>query len=211
MQLFYIPVSECKYHHAVNSDKQSDTRSGDGKLKVVILPEEILIDNLINKRRSGYEALYHMYSASLYGVIFRIIKNQEIAEEVLQDTFVRICDRCQSYEITKGRFFTWIVNIARNLAIDMLRTKNFKKSLISDSIDERVELINSERNFSINIETIDLQQLINALEPKYRLVLDLMYFQGYTHTEVAEALNLPLGTIKTRLRSAISKLRRRYN
>ena len=94
------------------------------KLKTKItLSENELVHAILTKDRNGAEALYDMYSSSLYGVIFRIVQHEEIAEDLLQDTFIRIWNSFSSYDASKGRLFTWMVNVARNIAIDKTRSK----------------------------------------------------------------------------------------
>ena len=84
----------------------------------ITLSENELVHAILTKDRNGAEALYDMYSSSLYGVIFRIVQHEEIAEDLLQDTFIRIWNSFSSYDASKGRLFTWMVNVARNIAID---------------------------------------------------------------------------------------------
>ena len=94
----------------------------------ITLSEPELVHAILEKDKNGAEALYDMYSSSLYGVIFRIVQHQEIAEDLLQDTFIRIWNSFSSYDSSKGRLFTWMVNVARNIAIDKIRSKEFRNS-----------------------------------------------------------------------------------
>lgn len=176
--------------------------------KIIRLSEADLVRHLINRERVGHIALYNMYAASLYGVILRIVNHREIAEELLQDTFVKICEHCNLYDPSKGRFFTWIMSIARNLSIDKVRTKGFKKSMLLNSIEESKESLDSFQSNAFNVETIGIKTLVNNMNPKYKLIIDMIYFKGYTHLEASVMLDLPLGTIKTRLRSGILILRK---
>src|SRR5687768_13913477 len=91
-----------------------------------VLSENELIRALRNKERIGAEALYDMYSSSLYGIIYRIIQHEEISEDLLQETFIKIWNSFGSFDPEKGRLFTWMVNLARNLSIDKIRSKDFR-------------------------------------------------------------------------------------
>ena len=175
------------------------------------LSEPELVQAILEKDKNGAEALYDMYSSSLYGVIFRIVQHQEIAEDLLQDTFIRIWNSFSSYDAAKGRLFTWMVNVARNIAIDKTRSKEFRNSAKTEDIENNVLLIDKQVNTIINPETIGLKDLIGKLKPEHKIILDLVYFEGLTHVEVAKKLEIPLGTVKTRLRNAIITLRKLFN
>lgn len=175
------------------------------------LSEPELVQAILEKDKNGAEALYDMYSSSLYGVIFRIVQHQEIAEDLLQDTFIRIWNSFSSYDAAKGRLFTWMVNVARNIAIDKTRSKEFRNSAKTEDIENNVLIIDKQVNTVINPETIGLKDLIGKLKPEHKIILDLVYFEGLTHVEVAKKLEIPLGTVKTRLRNAIITLRKLFN
>lgn len=175
------------------------------------LSEPELVQAILKKDKNGAEALYDMYSSSLYGVIFRIVQHQEIAEDLLQDTFIRIWNSFSSYDAAKGRLFTWMVNVARNIAIDKTRSKEFRNSAKTEDIENNVLIIDKQVNTVINPETIGLKDLIGKLKPEHKIILDLVYFEGLTHVEVAKKLEIPLGTVKTRLRNAIITLRKLFN
>ncbi len=168
--------------------------------------DQIIIGLLRNNNRDGIAMLYDHYSPALYGIILRIVKSPELAEEVLQESFVKIWKSFESFDETKGRLFTWIINIARNSAIDQTRLKSFSRTI--QPIENTVNI--EEETPSVLPETMDLKDLIRKLGKEHQEVIDIVYFQGYTHVEAAEALNLQLGTLKTRLRSAIKKLREMF-
>ena len=167
-----------------------------------------LVSLLQNKDRKGVSLLYDRYSAALYGVILRIVKAEDMAENVLQDTFVKIWKNIGSYDPSKGRLFTWMLNIARYAAIDFVRSKNYKQDLKTKTID--VSVHTKHMQASTVIEGIGVREKVKKLELKYREVIDLIYFGGYTQAEVAEHLNLPLGTVKSRARIAIRELRKLF-
>ncbi len=180
--------------------------------KKISLTEEELVHALKTRETIAVKALYDMYSASLLGIITRIIQNHpEVCADLLQDTFVKIWNSANSYDSTKGRLFTWMMNIARNLAIDKLRSKEFRNSTKNRDIENNVDFIDTQKKIIFNADTVGIKDLVNALKPEFISVLEMVYFQGYTHVEAAEILKLPLGTVKTRIRMAIMELRKHFN
>lgn len=148
--------------------------------------------------------MYDAYSGALYGVILRIVRSKELAEQALQDTFVKVWRNAASYDSGKGRLFTWLLNIARNTAIDVTRTAQFQQQQKTESLDQ---LVHEPGGESINPDHVGLREIVDRLDDKYRSLITLVYFKGYTQEEIAEETGIPLGTIKTRLRYAISELR----
>jgi RNA polymerase sigma factor (sigma-70 family) len=181
------------------------------KKRKISLSEDELVSALRNREKIAVEALYDMYSASLFGVISRIITDIPVAEDVLQETFVKIWNSFSGYSAEKGRLFTWMVNIARNLAIDKIRSKDFKNQAKNHELENNVTFIDEQRNTVYKPELLGIRELVSTLKPEQKSILDLVYFKGYTHVEAAEELGVPLGTIKTRLRMAILQLRKHFN
>ena len=177
----------------------------------ISLSEDELVRALRNREKIAVEALYDMYSSSLYGVISRIITDTAIAEDILQETFVKIWHSFSSYSAEKGRLFTWMVNIARNLAIDKIRSKDFKNQNKNREIENNVAFIDEQRNIAYKPDLVGVKDLVQTLKPDQQSIIDLVYFKGYTHVEAAEELGIPLGTIKTRLRMGIQELRKHFN
>jgi RNA polymerase sigma factor (sigma-70 family) len=177
----------------------------------ISLSEDELVLSLRNREKIAVEALYDMYSASLFGVISRIVIDEAVAEDVLQETFVKIWHSFSGYSSGKGRLFTWMVNIARNLAIDKVRSKDFRNQNKNQELENNVTFIDEQKNTVYNPELLGIKELVGALKPEQKLILDLVYFKGYTHVEAADELGIPLGTIKTRLRMAIQQLRKHFN
>lgn len=154
----------------------------------------------------GY--LYDNYSAALYGVVLRIVKKEDIAEEVVQDVFMKIWNSISQYDGAKGRLFTWMFNIARNLSIDKLRSKELKRDLKTDAVSDNVHSIESRHHDQQQIDTIGIEKLLNYLQEEQQLIIKLLYLQGYTQSEVAKEYGIPLGTVKTRHRLAMIHLRK---
>jgi RNA polymerase sigma-70 factor, ECF subfamily len=171
--------------------------------------DETIIELLRSRDAEGVSLLYDKYSSALFGVIFRVVHSKELAEEVLQDTFTKAWRNIDSYDTSKGRLYTWLINIARNSAIDATRAKNYKQQ--NQSLDNVVNTIDTQQSTSINPDTIDIQRLTEKLAPEYKVLIDLIYFQGFTQAEAAEHLAMPLGTVKTRLRAAMAMLKQLFS
>jgi RNA polymerase sigma-70 factor (ECF subfamily) len=172
------------------------------------ISEQELVARLQRNDRTAYEYLYDNYSAALYGVIHRIVTNEETANDVLQEAFVKIWNGIKSYDSQKGKLFTWMLNISRNMAIDKTRSKDFNNSQKNQSTENVVSQIGRLKSDDIKPEHIGLAELVEKLDPNEKFLIDLMYFKGYTQSEIAEEYNIPLGTVKTRLRSATMNLRK---
>lgn len=127
---------------------------------------------------------------------------------MLQDAFLRIWDRMETYDASKGRLFTWMLNIARNLSIDKTRSREISKDRKTDDIDDLVNRIDRKEQSEQNVETIGLKEVLERLSKDQKFVVEYLYLKGYTQSEVAEEFNIPLGTVKTRLRLAMIELRR---
>lgn len=168
-------------------------------------------DSLIQKIQAGdraaFSIMYDQYSGALFGIVSKIIKEESLAEDVLQDSFIKIWKNIQKFDPTKGSFFTWMLNISRNTAIDKLRKlKNEGKYEIQNA-DSIVD-ITVGNQINQNTNQIGLKDLVNKLAPEHRLMVEYIYFNGFTHQEVSDELGIPLGTVKTRIRKALIDLRK---
>lgn len=168
--------------------------------------ETEIIQLLSRKNQRGITLLYEHYSPALYNIILRIVQSDEIAEETLQDSYLKIWDNFSKYNPEKGRLFTWMVRICRNLAIDKIRSSQFKKGNRTESIPDSV--YNSD-SLSEELNTSDpgLRKVVSKMDDKTRVLIELLYFKDYTQREVSDALDIPLGTVKSRSRKAIQVLR----
>ena len=162
-----------------------------------------LVAALQNKDDQAFSYLYENYSGALYGVIKQIVADAELSNDVLQEPFVNIWKRMDTYDAAKGRLFTWMLNIARNAAIDKTRSKGFQQSQKQIPLDGEV----IQPSVRPGIDDYGLKKLILKLKDEQRLLIDLSFFQGFTHEQIATALHIPLGTVKTRIRSALTQLR----
>ena len=168
--------------------------------------EQELVTGLKNRDEAAFNFLYDHYSAALFTIVKQIVQNTETASDVLQEVFVNIWRRIDSYDPSKSRLFTWMLNIARNASIDMLRSRGFQNSQKNQEISESVNRVSSS-SYLANIDSIGLKKLLQKLRPEYRTLIDLAYFKGYTQEEIAEIEDLPLGTVKTRIRNGLIQLR----
>lgn len=171
------------------------------------MQQDKLIEQLQSGNEKAFERIYQLYSESTYGIIYSITKDSEISEEILQDVFLKIWNNAASYNPEKGRFFTWVLNIARNASIDRIRSKDFKNTKLNLKSDNFVDILESNSNFTGKMDAIGLQKYIDILEPMCKKLIDLLFFKGFTQKETAEELEMPLGTVKTRNRVCIDKLR----
>ncbi len=167
--------------------------------------QDQLISRLKQQDRAALGDLYDAYNGALYGLALRIVRSPELAQQVLQDTFMKAWRSATSYDASKGRPFTWLLNIARNTAIDATRTAHYQYSRKTVNLDN---LVHKQGDSTLNPDTLGVREMVSDLDEKYKLLIELVYFQGYTHEEVAEETGMPLGTVKTRLRYAIVELRK---
>lgn len=173
--------------------------------------EEELVQLLRQQSREAFNYLYRQYGAVLYGVINKVVYDEQSAQDVLQDVFVKIWSNIQQYDPQKGRIYTWMINIARNAAIDKLRSKG---EIMKSKIQTGEDVVNNlERGLKTEqvTDTIGLRKMVAALKPEYETIISLAYFKGYTLDEISKTLGIPLGTVKTRMRSGIQQLRSVFN
>lgn len=171
------------------------------------MQQDGLILELQNGNQRAFERIYELYSESTYGIIYSIVHDEKIAEEVLQDVFLKIWNNSSSYNSDKGRFFTWVLNIARNASIDQIRSKSHKNNQKNLAADNFVDILESRSNFSSKADAIGIKKYIAILKPVCKKLIDLLFFKGFTQKETAEELDMPLGTVKTKNRACINKLR----
>lgn len=168
----------------------------------------VLVAGLRAGQDNAFEYLYDKYSAALYGIVLKIVNDADEASDVLQDAFVNISLKIDTYDAGKGTLFTWILNIARNKALDALRKKERKyKIQLDDQIVDRLESKGSNNNNSFHTDTIGLREIVDKLKPDLREMIELHYFNGFTQQEITDLKGIPLGTVKTRIRSAMQSLK----
>lgn len=171
-------------------------------------PDQELIEQVTRGDKSAFKEIYSRFSQVTYNLALRMLRDKEDAEEVVQEIFLQIWNKAHSYNPERGAVSTWVLNIARSRSIDKLRAVGYRNKNIE--IDE--EKVNSKVDLSRNIEDRDesknvIKQALETLPEKQRIAIELVYFEGVTHIEAAEKLKEPVGTIKTRIRLGIMKLK----
>jgi len=190
---------------------EDSNKSRIGRSRKLRLSEDKLIEGLKNMDGSAMSALYRMYSDSLYRVISTIVVIEEVAQDLLQETFIKIWKSFKQYDPGKGRLYTWMARLARNISIDYLRSVNYRNYTVSENLSESTQQIDQKFQVSYNPELIGVKDMTNILNEDQRLALDLIYFKGYTHVQAAEELNITVGILRSRLQSSITELRRTFN
>ncbi|AEI47798.1 RNA polymerase sigma factor [Runella slithyformis] len=173
------------------------------KNNVLSYSESDLIGMLLKQDRHAFNYLYDNYSDALYGIVLKIVVKEEAAQDLLQEIFIKIWTNITRYDSGKGRFFTWMLNIARNSSIDYLRGQ---RAEIQD-LESSVYWIESNQTVFGEIENNELRELVSQLKHEQKTIIEMVYWGGYTQNEAAKRLQLPLGTVKTRIRLAIKNLR----
>ncbi len=170
--------------------------------------ENHIVDLLGKQDKTAIKLIYENYGKILFGTILKIVGEGDIAEDVLQEVLVKIWKNGKQYDQQKGRLFTWLINIARNAAIDKTRSIQFKQSVNIRQEGNTVSNKNEEATYALEVDAIGLEKWVDQLDPKQREVIEIIYFKGYSHREAAKVLELPLGTLKTRVRTALNELRK---
>ena len=164
-----------------------------------------LVESLKLRDENAYSYLYDNYSKALFTIIYQVVPQQESAEDILQQVFLKIWKNIESYDASKGRIYTWMINLARNQALDHIRSKEFNKQ---NKTSELTENVYKDEVAAEGIRDAGLNKVLEQLPEENRKLLEFSYFQGYTQSEISEMMNIPLGTVKTRLRTTIIQLRK---
>ena len=176
--------------------------------EIVKYSEEELVLLLQNKDQQAFSYLYDNYAGALNGIIGRMVDSRELAEDILQEAFIKIWNNFASYDTGKGRLFTWMLNITRNLTIDTLRSKGFKKQAKISSDENSVSNLTGDDKTAERFDAMGIRNQLANLKPEQRSIIDLAYFNGFTQYEISKEMGIPLGTVKTRMRAAIIELRK---
>lgn len=169
-----------------------------------------LINRIAKKEEQAFLEIYKRYYNYLLNFVFIIIKNHYDSEDVVQETFIQIWEKAELYDPELASFSTWLITIARNKSLDKLRKlKNNKKTLDIDQHKIKSNLKSSSVFIFQKRRNKAIKKAIEKLPKKQKKIINIVYLEGFTHKEAASKLNLPLGTVKTRLRLGIIKLRNR--
>jgi RNA polymerase sigma-70 factor (ECF subfamily) len=169
---------------------------------------------IIDQESNGLEQntfaeLYRSYSLALYVAINKVLRNSTQSEGALQNTFIKIWLHRNSYDSVKGSPFTWMLNIAHNEALDVLRSKHHKQQKATTTFKEGATI--AYHNPFGQLDNMDVRKLLFKLKPMDRTILELCFFRGFTCVETAQILNLPCGTVKTRMQWSYRKLKQVIN
>ena len=163
---------------------------------------------LRQRSRHVFSYLYDNYSGALLSIILNIVNDEELANDVLQEVFVKVWKQIESYDSSKGRLFTWMMNLTRNLTIDTLRSKGYKKQSKIHSDEKSVNNFSDNTNTAEKFDAMGIRKQLTLLKNDQKQIIDLAYFGGFTQDEISKQLGVPLGTVKTRMRAAILELRK---
>jgi RNA polymerase sigma factor (sigma-70 family) len=170
--------------------------------------EDELILLLQSNDQAAFVYLYDNYSGALNGVILKLISDRQLAEDILQEAFVKIWNNFSSYDSSKGRLFTWMLNITRNLTIDTIRSKGYKKQEKIQKTENAVSYTSNNIDENDKFDALGIRNQTMLLKEDQKRVIHLAYFEGFTQYEISKKLGIPIGTVKTRMRTAISVLKK---
>jgi RNA polymerase sigma-70 factor (ECF subfamily) len=167
-----------------------------------------LIARLAQRDQAALTALYERYANLVYSLALRVVQDGRLAEEVTQDVFMEVWNRPERWDVQKGRFSSWLLTVTRYTAIDRLRGERGRTEEMpyEDTLSHHPD----DDPLSAWAEAESLRPLLARLPPEQRYIIDLAFFQGLTHSQIAEKTGLPLGTVKTRLRTALTRLREQW-
>ena len=175
---------------------------------IVRMSDAILLKRINEGDESALVELHAQYVNLVYSVAHRVLHQDQDAEEATQDVFMRLWEKSETFDVSKGSFTTWLVTITRRIAIDRLRKRERRTKNVDMSMDEQPYLWET---LLVQDDMSELQSsLLSAmgeLPPEQQEVIQLAYFQGMTHREIAATLQRPLGTVKTHIRTGMEQLR----
>ncbi|WP_461534087.1 RNA polymerase sigma factor [Sinomicrobium sp.] len=167
-----------------------------------------IVNLLIEKDEKGMTMLYDYYGDALYGIALKITSDEELARDALQEGLMKIWKKAHTYDTGKAKLFTWMYRIIRNTAIDKVRNSSVKE-------EKKIQLdISNVYNIGIDAikpEHLDIGKHLASLDLKYQVILEALFFQGMTQQEASEVLDIPLGTVKSRLKIGLRELRKIFD
>jgi len=177
-------------------------------MNAALTPLEDLLAETASGNRTSFRTLYDRCSAKLFGVILRILKNREVSEDVLQEVFLKIWQKADTYDSNYGRPITWMATIARNRAIDVLRATKPSKTTDEPGDEEEIFRLGGQDANNVGIEDLEtLRFCLGEMKGDVRKYVLQAYYEGYSREELAERYEVPIGTIKTRLRRGLKTLK----
>jgi RNA polymerase sigma-70 factor (ECF subfamily) len=177
------------------------------------LEESEILQRIAQRDTVALARLYDLYGGLLYSFVLSIVRTEHEAEDVLQELFLHIWEKASSFDPSRGNAYTWLVTLARHRAIDRTRSKHFRAQQRTTSEPEaETQLVSPGPTpfdaLVMHERAAVVRTALETLSAEQREVIQISYFGGYSQSEIAERLNLPLGTVKTRMRQAMIKLQR---
>ncbi|AUS05799.1 RNA polymerase sigma factor [Pseudotamlana carrageenivorans] len=173
---------------------------------ITAIEKEII--NLLKKEdKRAISLLYDNYADALFGVIRKVITDEDMAQDVLQETIVKVWRYAKKYDATKAKLFTWLYRIAYNTAIDKVRSL---KNKTNNEVQMETSTVYKVTSNELNQDVLDIKKHLSTLDEKYQIVINALFFEGMTQQEASEELDIPLGTIKSRLKIGLRELKKIY-
>lgn len=175
-----------------------------------VSPDAMLIQQLLQRDVDAFEQLYDRHSRIVHSLVLRILQQGSTAEEVVQDIFLQLWRNAARYDIRRGPFVPWLMALARNRALDHLRLKSERQRRREDQAEELPPVIDVpqfEQALDEKRRAERVRALMGALNPQQKKAIELAYFGGLSHTEIAETLQEPLGTVKSWIRNGLLRLK----
>jgi RNA polymerase sigma-70 factor (ECF subfamily) len=175
-----------------------------------VSPDATLVYGLLQRDVGAFGRLYDRHSRALYGLALRILQQAETAEEVVQDVFLQLWRNAAQYDSTRGPFLPWVFTLARNRALGTLRLESERQRRREDQTEELPPVASApkyEKQLDEKRRAERVRALIGSLNPQQKKAIELAYFEGLSHTEIAEALKEPLGTVKSWIRNGLLRLK----
>jgi len=175
-----------------------------------VSPDATLVRRLLQQDVSAFEQLYDRHSRAVYGLILRILQQAGTAEEVVQDVFLQLWRNAEHYDESRGPFLPWLLTLARNRALDTLRLKSERQRRREEQTEELPPVVTApefENQLDEKRRAEKVRALIGALQPQQKRAIELAYFEGLSHSEIAEKMREPLGTVKSWIRNGLLRLK----
>ncbi len=181
--------------------------------RYLLLADEDLVSLAEGRDAGAFAGLYDRHSRAAYSLAYRMMGERQAAEDLVQDAFLKVWRAAGSYRAERGSVRTWILSIVHHRGIDQLRSTARRRQIV-DKVEATIPTSQPSEAFSEtwrNSQREQVREALRALPPEQLKVLELAYFSGYTHKEIAELLDLPLGTVKGRMRLGLKKIREYFD
>jgi len=175
-----------------------------------VSPDAALMKNLLRQDVNSFEQLYDRHSHTVYALVLRILQQAATAEEVVQDVFLQLWRNAAAYDAERGPFVPWLLTLARNRALDHLRLKSERQRRREDQTDELPPVASApeyEKELDERRRVERVRALMDGLLPQQKRAIELAYFEGLSHSEIADRLKEPLGTVKSWIRNGLLRLK----